>query len=195
MKRNSGLIAGLVVVLTAFGVSNLQKNGSESPSATESKESTLPSAKPVPGSNNQAYSPCTEIAQRLRRFVRNNPVAPNGKRNTDPAAIEEWDLPDSCYEHKPSSVLTPVQTLHDVRFAIAIVPNPVSTHLPLLFDRVVETIQQAAQDDNYSYDASWFPWDATNKDYTFLADQLKAEDLRGIRQAQPGVMVFRRALA
>jgi len=162
VKRNSGLIAGLVVVLTAFGVSNLQKNGSESPSATESKESTLPSAKPVPGSNNQAYSPCTEIAQRLRRFVRNNPVAPNGKRNTDPAAIEEWDLPDSCYEHKPSSVLTPVQTLHDV---------------------------------NYSYDASWFPWDATNKDYTFLADQLKAEDLRGIRQAQPGVMVFRRALA
>jgi hypothetical protein len=88
-----------------------------------------------------------------------------------------------------------VQTADDVHFAIAIVPNPVSTHLPLLFDRIVETIQQAAQDDNYSYDASWFPWDAARKEYSSLADQQKADDLRGIQEAQPGVMVFRGALA
>lgn len=50
-----------------------------------------------------------------------------------------------------------------VRFAIATVPNPVSTNLPLMFDRLVESVQQAAQDENYSYDASWFPWDDTSK--------------------------------
>src|SRR6202030_2289461 len=62
------------------------------------------------------------------------------------------------------------------------------------FDRIVESTQQAAQDDNYSYDSSWFPWDSTDKDYPLLGDQQAAEELQSIQQAQPGVMIFRRAL-
>jgi len=196
MKRNSGLIAGFAVVLALFGVSNLQKNGSESPVATESKESPLPPAKKVPGTKAKAYAPCTEIAKRLQRFVRNAHPEPIDEKHRDPALIEDWDLPNSCYELEPSSRprTTPVRTLDEVHFAIAIVPNPVTTHLQLQFDRIVETLQQAAQDDNYSYDASWFPWDAASKEYPLLADQLDTDDLRDIQQAQPGVMVFRRAL-
>ena len=56
-----------------------------------------------------------------------------------------------------------MQALPDVHFAIALVPDPVSTHLSLLFDRIVESTQQAVQDDNYSYDASWFPWETADK--------------------------------
>jgi hypothetical protein len=184
MKQNGGLIAGLLVALTFFGVSNLPKS-SESPGATESKKSTPPSDKAASGSKSKPYSPCVEIADRLRRFV----------KATDATPIESWRLPASCYKNgQVPDKVKDVNALPPVRFAVATVPNPVSTHLPLFFDRIVETIQQAAQDDGYSYDASWFPWEETNKDYPLLADQQAAEALQNIQQDQPGMMVFRRSI-
>jgi hypothetical protein len=124
-----------------------------------------------------------EIGDRLRRFV----------NTTDTTAIETWKLPLSCYKNgkRPDTAVKNVEALPNVGFAVATVPNPVSTHLPLLFDRLVETIQQAAQDDDYSYDGSWFPWEDTTKEYSSLADQQKAKELQNIQQDQPGVMVFR----
>jgi hypothetical protein len=80
-----------------------------------------------------------------------------------------------------------------LEFAIATVPNPVTTHLPLVFDRIVETVQQAAQDDGYTYDASWFPWQEATE-YPSLADQQNAEELLKTQQEQPGILAFRRSL-
>jgi hypothetical protein len=65
--------------------------------------------------------------------------------------------------------------------------------LALVFDRIVESLQQAAQDDHYSYDGSWFPWSAANQNYSRSADQLEAEDRQKIQTSQPGIMVYRRA--
>src|SRR4029077_13122913 len=78
-------------------------------------------------------------------------------------------------------------------FVIAIVPNPVLTHLPLLFDRLIEIMQQAAQDNQYSYDSSWLPW-SEGKEYTRLPDQQTADDLQSFQESQPGVLLFRNAL-
>jgi hypothetical protein len=182
MKRNGGLVAGALVALTFLGVSNLPKN-SEGPGATESRKPTSPTKGKASGSARQPYSSCDEIADRLQRFV-----------SRASGTSEGWRLPGSCYKagQVPNGQIP--QAWPQVRFAIATVPNPVSTHLALLFDRTVEAIQQAAQDERYTYDDSWFPWEATTKDYSFLLDQQAAEELQKIQQDQPGVMVFRQGL-
>jgi hypothetical protein len=203
MKRNGGLAAGFLAVLTLVGVSNLPNRSPQSPAAPG--KFAVPSARTAPASTSpKPYAPCTEIAKRLRRLTRdaskpakdaNKPVKDQDKTVKDPdKPVDQWALPGSCYESDRPPGLETVHTSDGVQFAIATLPNPVSTHLSLLFDRLVETIQQAAQDDNYSYDSSWFPWDTTTTTYPLLVDQKKAEDLQEIQQSQPGVMVFRRAV-
>ena len=68
------------------------------------------------------------------------------------------------------------------------------THLPLVFDRAIESIQQAAQDVSYIYDGSWFPWNHSEKSYESLSDEEQAAKLEAELQEQPGIMVFRRGL-
>jgi hypothetical protein len=189
MKRNGGLAAGFLAVLTLVGVSNLPNRSPQSPAA--SGGFAVPPARTMSASTSpKPYAPCTEIAKRLGRLMRD--AAEPAKDPDKP--VDSWALPSSCYESDRPPGLETVHALGGVQFAIATLPNPVSTHLSLLFDRLVETIQQAAQDDNYSYDSSWFPWDTTTTTYPLLVDQKKAEDLQEIQQSQPGVMVFRRAV-
>lgn len=183
MKRNAGLVAGLAVVLAYFGISNLPK-GSEGGGAKE-QERTSSAPVAAPRSAHKPYDACDEIARRLPRFLKEAS-----------GAQDAYTLPGSCYptEERPSKI-NPRPALPHVGFAVAIVPNPVSTHLQLFFDRMIESIQQAAQDERYSYDDSWFPWDTTTKDYALLGDQQLAEELQRIQRTQPGVMVFRRGAA
>ncbi|HEX4133562.1 MAG TPA: hypothetical protein VHY84_02990 [Bryobacteraceae bacterium] len=183
MNRNGGLLAGVLVILTYLGVSNLPKSAESSSAAGPTKSSPL--AERTPQSASQPYAACQEIADRLQRFL----------TKTDKTAAMGNRL-GSCYVNPeaPNTLVTR-EAGPDVRFAIATVPNPVSTHLPLLFDRIVESIQQAAQDELYSYDDAWFPWETSTKDYAYLDDQLKAENLRKVQDGQPGVMVFRQGLA
>ena len=63
--------------------------------------------------------------------------------------------PGFCYRGDKAPDVQRLSPAH-VDFVIATAPNPLMTHLPLMFDRVVEIIQQAAQDDKYSYDSSCF---------------------------------------
>ena len=41
---------------------------------------------------------------------------------------------------------------------VVTVPDPVHTHLSLQFDRTLEALQQALQDEKFTYDSSWLPW-------------------------------------
>ncbi|MEO8126331.1 MAG: hypothetical protein ABI822_04520 [Bryobacteraceae bacterium] len=185
MNRNNGLFAGMLVALTLFGVSSRQEKNPENPTqgSAAKTRSSLP-ATPPEIRKSVPYSPCKEIAKRLRRFAK-DPSVP----------LESWRLPDSSYETGGTrSQVKRAEFPADVHFAIATVPDPVSTHLPLLFDRIVEATQQAVQDNDYSYDTSWFPWDTSEKNYQLLADQRAQDELEGIRESQPGVMVFRRAI-
>ncbi len=77
-------------------------------------------------------------------------------------------------------------------FLIALLPDPVHTHLALQFDRGVDAIEQALQDEGYLFVESKMPWDAkthpesedhVEREATELADEA--------RQKQPGVMIFR----
>ena len=184
MNRNNGLFAGMLVLLTALGVSNLPNKSSRSPAGEEANRSNSPFSKTTRNSKQGPYSPRIEIAKRLQRFV-----------SDGAGPIDTWPLPASCYEHgENQSQKKWMEARSDLHFSIATVPDPISTHLSLLFDRIVDSTQQAAQDNNYSYDDSWFPWETADKDYALFDDQRAAEKLQDIQQTQPGVMVFRRAL-
>jgi hypothetical protein len=183
MKRDAGIVAGVAAVLMIFGLSGRQKQSPTSVPAGSSGRTAASGEKVVPAPiehfQSKPYLPCGEIVDELLRFVP-NPEETDSKR-----------LPDSCYAQKRTNP-NYLRAFSGVTFAIATVPDPVSTHLPLVFDRMVQSILQAAQDNGYSFEGSWFPWDVARKDYAYLRDQLQADELQEIQQTQPGVMVFRR---
>jgi len=179
MRRNTGAAAVLAVVFAILGISYLPRKGAESQTAAQ--EARKPSRTPPSQLIQQGASEtCTTIKARLDRFI-SNPR-----------------LPDSCYgparRGKPAKGLLKNPN-SELKFAIALVPNPITTHLQLMTDALIEAVQQAAQDDNYSYEGSWLPWDDTSKDYALLADQQRADELKGIQEQQPGVLIFRRELS
>src|SRR5258708_6320267 len=80
----------------------------------------------------------------------------------------------------------------NVQAMIAIVPDPVHTHLALVFDRTVEALQLAAGTSNYVGDRFWLPWDTNAKPE--FADYPSVRDFERDQRAklqQPGLMMFR----
>jgi hypothetical protein len=177
VKRNAGVLTVVAVVLAFFGISNLPRNSSGGTVTAGAENGSKSSGEAIGGSGSVPYSPCEQIQGRLQPYV------------TD-IQQHTWKLPDFCYAD-PKTANYPKPEVHGVDFVIATVPNPISTHLPLLFDRSIEIIQQAAQDNNYSYDSSWLPWDQPKK-YEHLADQVAAQKVQDFQNGQPGLLVFRK---
>src|ERR1700739_137020 len=78
-----------------------------------------------------------------------------------------------------------------LRFAIAILPDPIHTHMAVVFDRFAAAIQDAAQDEGYDFDSSWLPWEDEAESYALLADQEEAGSKKEQREKQPGIFLFR----
>jgi|HubBroStandDraft_6_1064221.scaffolds.fasta_scaffold02807_8 hypothetical protein len=96
--------------------------------------------------------------------------------------------PDSC---QPAKATFAIKTAVNPKFVIATLPDPIHTHLALMFDRMAEVIQQAAQDEGYSYEASWLPWDDKEQTYVRLGDEDRAAYRKQLLEDQPGILVFR----
>lgn len=176
--------AALALLLAIVGVTYLPRKAADSTSGSATTKQTRNAGEGANTGNAAKngepapFAECQAIFHQIKRFY-----------------ATDVSLPNSCYadpSKRPKLESTDVPDLH---FFIAIVPNPVQTHLPLLFDRSVEAIQQAAQDEGYSYDASWFPWDDMVKDRDSLDDTEIAKSLEEEKHRQPGVLVFRRGLA
>jgi len=81
--------------------------------------------------------------------------------------IAELAAPNLCYEPGPppdyakgNSYLSDLgQRTSRLKFVIATLPDPVHTHLPVVFDQFTVAIQEGGQDEKYDFDGSWFPWD------------------------------------
>jgi hypothetical protein len=184
MNRKGGTAAVLAVLLAILGASYLPRQGANSTSAPETGKRTQTPVLGSAGKQEQAASrpaatpiaSCQQIARHLKRFY-----------------TADVPVPDSCL---PEGTKVPIKAtaVASLSFVIALVANPVQTHLPLLFDRSIEAIQQAVQDESYAYDGSWFPWNQTGKNYDSLSDQEKAGKFEAELQEQPGIMVFRRGL-
>lgn len=151
-------------------------------------------------------SPCWEIEKSILIFIDKDgddgkgtqqKKAVNAEKLTDNQKTDGTDgnaaAPGSCFaDNQP---LTPERPIPGdrVRFIVATLPDPVHTHFPQLFDRLTEALQQAAQDQRYNYDSSWLPWAPKQKGLS-AAKNSESDDARiAAQQAQPGVLVFRRA--
>ena len=77
---------------------------------------------------------------------------------------------------------------------IAIEPDPVHTHLALLFDRDMDALEDALQASCYQYQSNWLPWSppssASSSAEHFAAQEEQRLFLQG-RESYPGVILFR----
>ncbi len=77
-------------------------------------------------------------------------------------------------------------------FVIVTIPDPISTHLSLNFDQMVESIQRAAQAVGYQFDRYYFPWETeVASDEPDLDKRMKKEQERQKQLREPGVLLFR----
>ena len=193
MKQNASVIAILMIFLAFFGITNLPQGSTAGDARVAQEQKPKLDAKAKSKAKPDAtfhtsFAPdaaCDEIRFRLLPFVADG-------------ALDDKRLPITCYDKQDAAAATnptnPEVASLDMNFVVAMVPDPISTHLPLLFDRTIEVIQQAAQDDGYSYDTSWFPWNESSKDSSSDGDQGAAAETQYKQQEQPGVLVFRRSL-
>jgi hypothetical protein len=77
------------------------------------------------------------------------------------------------------------------QLVIAILPDPVHTHLALSFDRGVEALQQAAQMKGYAFERAILPWERTPPPASDLRAQEEASKEQAEREAFPGLLIFR----
>jgi hypothetical protein len=183
MNQRGGITATVaLLVATLLGMSYLPRKSAEPAKAEAARKlaakSGLAAVARVQGSSaEKLIGSCEQIRRRLDRFYPDGvPVPPKG----------------DCYANAAQGPALKAPDKAPVHFVVAIVPNPVQTHLPLMFDRQIDAIQQAVQDTGFSYDGSWFPWNQTDRSYESLSDEQQSALLAAELQEQPGIMVFRR---
>ena len=184
MKRNTGFFAAIAIaVFTLFGVSTRPTQPGTSTTA-ESAQVTHAGNNATSGASvGNLRFPCRQINDQIAEFL------PDKSRKPPESCREASGKPPGTLRGSPQKT-QPVQ----LRYMIATLPNPVHTHFYLLFDRLTEALQQAAQDQGYNYDGSWLPWNDEVRSYGSLNDQQQAESLQEVQQSQPGVLVFRKTL-
>jgi len=210
LKERGGFATTIALLLAALlGVSYIPRKAAETAAIGGAQGggagATSSSANAKAGASSDGpSSSCEQIANRLRRIYA--PINENGNKDTTGAEDKDNSttsggvpMPDSCFESgnpRPSTTDDfAIEPRIEPSFVVAIVPNPVQTHLALTFDRLIEAIQQAAQDVNFNYDNSWFPWNQSGKSYDSLSDEEQAAQLVALQQQQPGILVFRRSAA
>ena len=98
--------------------------------------------------------------------------------------------PDLAHWNVPSSSRT------GIHFIIGFVPDPVHTHLALLFDRDVEALEVAVQrSGDYVFDRSILPWEITSHEAAASSQTSAAAKERTEREAYPGLLIFRKSLS
>jgi hypothetical protein len=178
MKQELGWgTAAAVAVVAAVGISSQPgvKPGGNPSAERQSGQTIVRSKAPKKGAPEKGTLPqCADSIPLLEHFFLQQKITG----------------PPACYAEKPSP--TPLDANFKTDFIIATLPDPLHTHFSLSFDRLVEAIQQAAQDEGYDYDSSWLPWDTEESSFNNLKDQDDAEDRKEKREDQPGILLFRR---
>jgi hypothetical protein len=185
MRQGFGWSAAIVVALgAAFGISS---RFNARPLAETGAPAKLPgqsTSKPTSSADLFAQGPCVDIEGHLQAFLLDG--------ESDSIAA-----PPSCYglSMRPSQDQALGAKLrektHTLRFAIATLPDPLHTHFPLSFDRLMEAIQQGATDEGYIYDSSWLPWETEEDKFELIRDQDTADERKKAREEQPGILIFR----
>ena len=104
-------------------------------------------------------------------------------------------VPEECSGPKDASANEDLtEKTSQLKFVVAILPDPAHTHLPVVFDQFAVAIQEAAQDEKYDFDASWLPWEDDETPYP-CSPTRKPPTWKGYsRRISPGSFFFERRL-
>jgi hypothetical protein len=175
MKRGMGVFAFLAVLFAGVRVAV------PPPAPKTLRTSSSPPAY-VPVAFKSADTGCSEIND-----------LPGGKSQGSQGAISA--LVDQYLEVVSGpSKSEPAFFPEGARLVVATVPDPLHTHLNLQFDRTIEAIQQAAQDEGYTYDSSWLPWKQHAAEYSSRADNIDEDKDTVSRERCPGLILFRKGI-
>ena len=111
----------------------------------------------------------------------------SGSANEINALVERY-----LYGVPKNTSLEPNAIPDGITFLVVTVPDPLHTHLSLQFDRTLEALQQALQDEKFTYDSSWLPWKKQSSDDQSAAQESSEEKTSALRERCPGLILFRR---
>jgi hypothetical protein len=91
-----------------------------------------------------------------------------------------WNVPRVAQQH--------------IKFVIASLPDPVHTHMALLFDRGIQSLESAAQASGYLFSRAWMPWDiSVHPESSDLTARGTQAQFRESLESLPGLMIFESA--
>lgn len=175
-QRTVGGVALLAIAAAVIGIS--LQTGSKS-GGNDSQEAAVTKAGASATSKEKHYqdmAACRGLGDILKDFLGSVPP-------------QDFVCPDPAQPGTRNS--WPAAQSADLRFVIALAPDPVHTHLSLLFDEIAVAIQEAAQDEKYDFDSSWLPWGDEKSSFPLFDDQKKANQETAEKESQPGLILFR----
>ncbi len=196
MNRN-----GTAILATAILFSMLATSGVRPGPSVRSGTSALSAQRPTSSSNKLAHTNCegsdcknpkragnrayqNEITELFKQYCQ------DGRDKEDRTDKKDGTDEMESTDDKAETVDTGCELQPD-NFIIAIVPDPVHTHLALYFDRTIDTIEEALQDDGWLFYRAIVPWDQEAHpqpdDYTL---RLNAKQYQESREQLPGIMLF-----
>src|ERR1700686_5316177 len=179
MKQEAGWgAAAVIAIAAAVGISSRSTPAPQEGARLGGRPQAIATKSKTP---NPLHNVCPDLTELFQAFL----------------LTENVGMPQVCDEpaHKGFRNTQGKSKVTGLRpkFIIATLPDPLHTHFSLLFDRLVEAIQDGAQDEGYKYDSSWLPWETEEPSLALLADQDTADDRKKDREDQPGILLFRAA--
>ena len=155
------------------------------PTATRLSQAATTSEKPTPTEKpGQSDQTGTEIGETISEFFGSPPEL--AKSRAESSTHPAYDLHDHWF--------VPEIEKDQIQFVIAFVPDPVHTHLALVFDRSIDAMQEAAQSQGCWFDRATMPWETERHPQSSNVERRQEESkLTANREKWPGLMIFRRA--
>ena len=182
MKKEATIGAATLLAIAAVVGVSVQTEPKQSENARTERTAESKRSRPsIENNRTQNERPgCASLQEELEDFL----------------TIENLIVPETCYESGKAPEGQPPPDFYTktsgLKFIIALMPDPVHTHLSPLFDQFAVAIQEGAQDEKYDYDSSWLPWDDDESSYTHLADEKASIQEKKLKENQPGIILFRR---
>ena len=184
MKRGAGFLALFAFLLTGIHFAG-------GPASIKEAPEVKPEGSPAPRIPAREETTCAAFAYSFQGNAQSGAAESNPNGSGAIARLVDRFVYGSAQRLN----LTPGELPVGIKLMIATVPDPGRTHLSLQFDRTLEAIQQAAQDERYTYDSSWLPWKSTHVEYTTMADRNEEMKEAAQREVCPGLVLFRRSVA
>jgi hypothetical protein len=113
-------------------------------------------------------------------------------RNRAELVVLNSNIPETL-GHQPSDWCLPKEGAPVPNFLIVTLPDPISTHLSLYFDRTVDALEAAAQQQGLFLDQYWLPWPVPGGQAPpgdTAQDVRVTAILNAYRGGQPGLMIL-----